>query len=101
MATYLILHYVSVMEMDSTSSADQLGKPIVMAMLVGFAKFGQYIFPAAFTLGAVTSFLKNRKQQKQFAQAESAPSSNALFEMSWREFEGKRSAQHLLTVQCS
>jgi len=56
-------------------------------MLRSLAFFGQFVVPAAFLLGSLTSVILNYKRAKLYDKISRSVARNPLNELSWREFE--------------
>jgi restriction system protein len=62
LVSYLVLHAVAVGKPANPSGIGQMGNFVVKQMFVTLALFGQYLIPGGFLLGAVVSFVKDRKR---------------------------------------
>lgn len=94
LASYLIFHYMANLPPLSFAASDMktygqtVGNGIVRQLTITLSMFLQYIVSIAFLIGAGISFYKRRRQSALHLQVASAPSRNALENISWLEFEG-------------
>lgn len=81
---YLWLHHVATQPLVIAP-----GSPGAITAVVwrGFATAGQYLVPLVGLLGALVSFLRQRKRKELVDNVVQSDASDALHGMSWREFE--------------
>lgn len=85
---YFGLHALAGVEIPhAPAKPGELGTIIVAQILHMLAFYGQYLLPAAFTLGALVSVLRRRQRTNLYRDVARAPSQQALEGISWREFE--------------
>lgn len=86
--SYLVLHAVASRPMTPASVAPgQLGAAAASGMATGFAKFFQYVLPAAFGIGAIVSAIGATRDKKLYNTTAAMPGVSALFSMRWEDFE--------------
>jgi restriction system protein len=91
---YLGFHYVAslppvpIATADMKSYGQSIGNSMTRQLFITFGMFLQYIVPVAFLVGAVISFVRQRRQGELHAQVAARPGRDALESMTWREFEG-------------
>ncbi len=96
--SYVGFHYLAGLPPPSFVATDlkgfgqAVGSSLGKQMLIVISSFLQYVFPAAFLLGAGLSFFKRQRQGKLHAWVAESPSQSRLEAMSWREFEGLAAA---------
>lgn len=94
LASYFIFHYLANLPPLSFAAPDMktygqtVGNGVVRQLTITLSMFLQYIVSIAFLIGAGISFYKRRRQSVLHLQVASAPSRNALENISWLEFEG-------------
>lgn len=84
---YVVLHLIAGIVPEKPTGIGQLGNFTVKQMGITLAMFGQFVLPFAFLLGAGISFFKSKKNSKVYTRVEESSDVNALFDMSWQEFE--------------
>ena len=82
---YLWLHHVATQPVVIAASAP--GAIPVQVIWRGLATGGQYLVPLVGLIGALLSFLRQRKRKELIENVVQSDSSDALHGMSWREFE--------------
>lgn len=87
LASFIILHIVAGIKPTNPADIGQMGNFVVKQMLITLALFGQFVLPFVFLLGALISFFKSRKRARLYEEVTFTPNENALFNMSWQEFE--------------
>lgn len=85
--SYLILHGVAGIKPAVLTGPGQMGNFVTKQLFITLAMFGQYILPFAFLLGALVSFINAKKRDKLYTAVARNPEADALFAMSWQEFE--------------
>jgi restriction system protein len=85
--SYLILHLVAGIKLDNPGGLGQMGNFVVKQLFITLAMFGQFVLPVAFLLGALVSFINAKKREKLYTAVARSPEADALFAMSWQEFE--------------
>jgi restriction system protein len=60
---------------------------VLPVMLHSLAFFGQFVIPAAFLLGSLTSVILNFKRAKLYDKTSRSAARNPLTDLSWRDFE--------------
>ncbi len=95
--SFFILNHFANIENQPAQSISQMGQHVTTQLYITFAKFGQFVLPFCFTIGAITSAFKQRKRSNLFASVESPQfdrrnyksnsGSDAVSNMSWQEFE--------------
>lgn len=86
--SYLVLHAVASRPVTPASVAPgQLGAAAASGMVTGFAKFFQYVLPAAFGIGAIVSAIGAARDKKLYNSTAAKPGVSALFSMRWEDFE--------------
>lgn len=85
---YLSLHSIANIHLRAPEGANQIGLYAGKQLYITLARFGQYILPAIFCFGALLSSINRKKQQKRFQNVKSQSNPNALFDMTWQQFEG-------------
>lgn len=86
--SFLVLHSIASIKPAAPVDIKDMGSFAGKQLYISFAMFGQYVLPAVFGFGALLSILQNKQQQKRYGVVKSQPAPNALFDMSWQEFEG-------------
>ena len=87
-AAYLGFHHVAAMPPTPLQiQPGNIGASVAGGLWRAVASILQYIVPFAFTLGALVSVLKRRKQSKLHDAVATTPHRGTLEKMSWREFE--------------
>jgi restriction system protein len=97
LVSFLILSYISNLEVSQIKDVSQMGDFVVKQMVITFAMFGQIILPFVFIIAAIASFIKQKKGEKLFSKVEKFQESkiieksekvaNPLDHMSWKDFE--------------
>lgn len=86
--SYLALHAVASRPETPVSVAPgQIGTAVASGMLPAFAKFFQYVLPAAFGIGAIVSAIGAARDKKLYNTTAAKPGVSALFSMRWEDFE--------------
>jgi restriction system protein len=86
-AAYFGLHAVAVSEITAVAQPGKMGAFVGQNVFKSLAAFGQYLLPFVFLLGAAISAYGRYTRRVLHAQVASSPSSGALNNMSWKEFE--------------
>jgi restriction system protein len=81
--SYVILHAIASSPLPPIQSGAK-NIPVFGLMLRGVSSAGQYILPILFTVGALVSFVHQRRGQELLVSAEDA---SAIADMSWQDFE--------------
>jgi len=84
---YLLLHPFSVMEIVAPSGVAGMGTVAGKQLYKTLAMISQYLFPAAFLVGALISVLSRRKRERLLNDTAENREADALNGMSWQEFE--------------
>jgi restriction system protein len=87
LVSYLILHVVAGIKLGTMTGPGQMGNFVVKQLFVTLAMFGQFVLPFAFLLGALLSFINAKKRDKLYTAVAGSSEVDALFAMSWQEFE--------------
>jgi restriction system protein len=85
--SYFGFHHFAVMEIASSSDIKQIGSIVGKNLFKSAALVLQYLFPAAFLIGAIVSLVRGRKRGKLYAGVAASDARSALEAMSWLEFE--------------
>lgn len=85
--SYLILQVVAGTKPGAMTNPGQVGDVVAKQIFITMAFFGQYILPFVFLLGALISFFNAKKRDKLYTAVAGNPEADALFAMSWQEFE--------------
>ena len=80
---YLVVHYFA----TRTVPAPAAGRLPTQAIWQSLAAVAQYILPLPFLLGAVVSFLMEKKRSQMVDEVAAEDGMAAMREMSWRDFE--------------
>jgi restriction system protein len=86
-ASYLLLHQLSVAPKPSALQPGQMGVFVQRTMLASLAFAGQFAVPPLCLVAAAVSFIRRRKREALIGNVTSSRSADALDAMSWREFE--------------
>lgn len=86
-AAYFGLHAVAVSEITAVAQPGKMGALVGQTVFKTLAAFGQYLLPFVFLLGAAISAYGRYTRRALHAQVAISPSSGALNNMSWKEFE--------------
>ncbi|WP_198034154.1 hypothetical protein [Acidihalobacter ferrooxydans] len=84
---YLILHAVAMRETAPATDLRAAGNMAAAQLFKTLAFFGQYLLSGAFLLGALISWLKQRKRTRLLDETTAAGKPAAALDMDWREFE--------------
>ena len=87
LVSYVALHIYSLSPVDTLAGPGQMGNIVVQSFARTLAKFGQFILPFVFLLGAIISFINTLKQKKLFENVATSQKISALGDMGWKEFE--------------
>lgn len=87
LVAFITLHYVSLLKPAHPAEIGQMGNFAVKQMFITLAMFGQLVLPFVFLIGALISFCKNKKSARLYEEVAGNSDENALFYMSWQEFE--------------
>lgn len=86
--SYFGLHWYANAPLPPTpTDPGKVFEVVVPAMWRGFAMFGQYFLPFAFTCGAGISAWKAQRRSRLADEVRDDPTASALNRMNWREFE--------------
>jgi restriction system protein len=85
--TFLFLNWYAGTEVPVATGIDGAHRNIFPGFLRVLALFGQFVFPAAFLLGALVSIILNIKRSKLYDKTSHSASQDSLNNMSWRDFE--------------
>jgi len=86
--SYLVMHAVASRPvMPAGVSPGQVGEAVSKGMTTTLAMLGQYLFPAAFGLGAVVSAITSAKTKLQYGKVQKRSDVSVLNEMNWEDFE--------------
>lgn len=86
--SYLVMHAVASRPvMPAGVSPGKVGEAVSKGMITTLAMFGQYLFPAAFGLGAVVSAITSAKTKLQYGKVQKRSDVSVLNEMNWEDFE--------------
>jgi restriction system protein len=85
--SFLVLHVIASRPPLPVAGPGQMGDAVTRGLITILAKFGQYILPFGFSLGALISVINAFRQKKLFNTVASRPGVSALNEMSWSDFE--------------
>lgn len=86
--SFAILHYYATIEVTPPKGVGEFGQYAGKQLYITLAKFGQFILPALFLIGALVSFITRRKQSQRYERIQSQPRQASLNDMSWQQFEG-------------
>lgn len=84
---YPVIHHFAVVDVPITTTPGHMGQVVVWQMTKAIATYLQYIVPILLLSGAVASFFGRRKREGLITDVATGRSSDALRNMSWREFE--------------
>jgi restriction system protein len=73
--------------MPVTVGPGQVGDAVSKIAKMTLAIFGQYLFPAAFTLGAIMSAINTARRKRLYGKVAMHSDASVLNQMSWDEFE--------------
>jgi restriction system protein len=85
--SYLTLHRIADQPLPVSTQPAQLGAVAVQAMWHALALFGQYLLPALFLIGAVTSAWRRRERKTLVTNAARSDGADAIDGMTWQQFE--------------
>jgi restriction system protein len=86
-ASYIGLHWYAGTPVPTSSDPTKMFDVVGATMWRTLAMLGQYVVSAVFVLGAGVSVWKSRSRTKLAARVAADPTTSALNQMSWREFE--------------
>lgn len=86
--SFVILHLIAGVEPSKPQGLNDIGKQAGTQIFLTFAKFGQFVLPGLFLIGALVSAITKLKQKKQYDSVAAQPQASALNNMSWQDFEG-------------
>lgn len=84
---YLVLHRMAAPVQVTAVQPGKVGSLITQTVFTGFASIGQYLVPLVGLVGAAMSLIRRKQRTTLIADVAQAQSTNALDDMSWREFE--------------
>lgn len=86
--SYFVLHAVaSGPIVPTTINPGQMGEAATKGLITAIAIFAQYVFPFAFTLGAIISAITSIRKKRLYAKAARRSDVSVLNEMGWEDFE--------------
>lgn len=85
--SYIGLHAMAGKEIATATSTQDIGRVAGQGFFRALASVGQYALPLICGIGAVASFIAQRKRARLVAEVAQSRSPQALNEMDWREFE--------------
>jgi restriction system protein len=85
--SYFTLHMIASRPAMTIAGPGQMGDAVTKGIVTTLAMFGQYIFPFAFGLAALSSGINSIRQKKLYDNIESRSDVAVLNEMSWQDFE--------------
>lgn len=95
--SFVLLHHFAGTEIKPMRDTSQMSNQITGQLFVTFAKFGQFIMPFCFVVGALLSAIKQKKREKLFSSVENYQHYeksihnrtivDPIKNMSWQEFE--------------
>jgi restriction system protein len=87
--SYLVLHAIASrpVMMPATVGPGQVGEAVSKSVITTLAMFGQYLFPAVFTLGAITSAINSARRKRLYGKVAKHSDVSVLNQMSWDDFE--------------
>ncbi len=87
-SSYFLLHAIASRPvMPSAAGPGQVGAAVSKGMITTLAMFGQYLFPAAFGMGAMISAMNSARTKLQYGKVSKRSDVSVLNEMSWEDFE--------------
>ncbi len=86
-AAYFWLHGIAVGEISAVAQPGKMGAFVGQNVFRTLAAWGQYLLPLVLLFGAAVSAYGRYKRRVLHAQVAASPSSGALNNMSWKEFE--------------
>ena len=86
---YFVLHAIASrpVMMPTTVAPGQVGEAVSKGLITTLAIFGQYLFPAAFTLGAIMSAINTARRKRLYGKVAKHSGASVLNQMSWDDFE--------------
>ncbi len=87
LVSYLVLHVIASRPAVPVSGPGQMGDVVVKGFTAIMAKFGQYLLPFGFSIGAMISAINSARRKRLYNSVASRSGARALSEMSWSEFE--------------
>lgn len=87
--SYLVLHAIASRPamMPTTVGPGQVGEAVSESVITTLAMFGQYIFPAAFVLGATMSAINTARRKQLYGKVAKHSDASVLNQMTWENFE--------------
>jgi restriction system protein len=85
--SYFVIHQFSLIEIPTPTSLQDMGNTVSGHLIKVFARFGQYLVPAAFGFGTIASWLARRMRAHLYQHVAGQPNKSALEGISWRQFE--------------
>lgn len=86
--SFAILHYCASIQIPPPTGQGQIGNFVGKQLWLGLAKFGQFVLPPLFLIGALASFFTRKIQQRRYAHVQQQSQQSSLNTMSWQQFEG-------------
>lgn len=87
LVSFVVLHALATPPAIRPTGPGQLGAAVTGTLFATLAMFGQYVFPFAFSVAALVSFVNSTRQKKLYDATLGRPGAKALNEVSWGEFE--------------
>ena len=84
---YVLLQPYAILEMPIQPVPGQIGHMVIEQLGRTFAYYGQYILPLLLLLGALASFVKQRKRKNLVQTAGSGKTDDPLHDINWKDFE--------------
>ena len=85
--SYLVLHTFAGVRVELSTDTTQIGGFVAGQLIASAARIFQYLMPVVFTMGAVNSFVQQKKKNKLYGHLKKNPAIRSLQEMNWQEFE--------------
>lgn len=87
LVSYAWLHHIAVAPAPTSVAAGQMGAVVANQLYKTLAMFGQYLLPLICLCGAALSAIGRAKRRRLLADVAQNPTTGALDEMTWSEFE--------------
>ncbi len=84
---YALLQPYAILKMPIQAAPGQISHVVIEQMVRTFAYYGQYILPLLFLIGALISFLKQRKRKNLVRIVGSGKTDDPLHDINWKDFE--------------
>ena len=85
--SYVVLHYLAVQPVATSSPPGQLGSMVTQTIWRTLATFGQYIVPFICVVGAGMSAFRRKERRQLVTDVAQSRAADALDGMSWQQFE--------------